>query len=145
EVWPLWVAIVALIGASAAVGIVSESLVGSLEGALKSLQLSESFVGVVVLAIVGNAAEHSTAVMVAHKGRLALAHSISVESSKQTALFVTPVLVLLGTFLVPHDAKPMTFHFSLTEVVAAYVSVLVMSQIVADGETNWFEGAQLLA
>src|SRR5207248_5464077 len=88
EPWPLWAAIVVLLGASALVALVSESLVGSLEGALKTLQMSEAFVGVVILAIVGNASEHSTAVMVAHKGKLALAHAISVESSKQIALFV---------------------------------------------------------
>jgi Ca2+:H+ antiporter len=145
EAWPLWVAVVVLLGASALVALVSESLVGSLEGALHKLQMSESFVGVVVLAIVGNAAEHSTAVLVAHKGRLALAHSIAAESSKQIALFVTPLLVLAGHFLVPEGARPMTLHFSMPEVVAAYVSVLVLNQVVADGETNWLEGAQLLA
>jgi Ca2+:H+ antiporter len=80
----------------------------------------------------------------AHKNKMALAHSIASESSKQIALFVTPVCVLLGAFLVPHGSPPMTLHFSLTEVVAAYVSVLVVNQILADGETTWLEGAQLL-
>lgn len=145
EPWPLWVAVLVLVLASVMTAVVSESLVGALEGALKTLHLNEAFVGVVILAIVGNAAEHSTAVMVARKGRLALAHAISVESSKQIALFVTPVLVLAGHFLVPAGARPMTLHFGLDEVVAAYVSVLVLNQIVADGETNWLEGAQLLA
>jgi Ca2+:H+ antiporter len=97
-----------------------------------------------VLAIVGNAAEHSTAVIMARKGKMSLAYSIAAESSKQIALFVTPICVLLGWFLVPAGAKPMTLHFSLPEVVAAYTSVLVVSQIVADGETTWLEGAQLL-
>ncbi|MBI3726562.1 cation transporter, partial [bacterium] len=69
---------------------------------------------------------------------------IAAESSKQIALFVTPVCVLAGALLVPATARPMTLHFSLPEVVAAYASVLVSNQIVADGETNWMEGVQLL-
>jgi Ca2+:H+ antiporter len=142
--WPIWVAVLVLLGASVLVGAVSESLVGAVERAVDKFHMAEAFVGVVVLAIVGNAAEHSTAVMMAYKNKMALAHSIATESSKQIALFVIPLCVLLGYFLVPHGARPMTLHFSLTEVVAAYASVLVINQILADGETNWLEGAQLL-
>ncbi len=133
-----------LLAASVLVGIVSESLVGAVERAVERFHMAEAFVGVVVLAIVGNAAEHSTAVMMAYKNKMALAHSIAAESSKQIALFIIPLCVFLGYFLVPPGSKPMTLHFSLTEVVAAYVSVLVINQILADGETTWLEGAQLL-
>lgn len=143
--WPLPVTIVVLLVASVLVGIVSEALVGAVEGAVKKFDMPEAFVGVVILAIVGNAAEHSSAVLMAWKGKMSLAHSIAAESSKQIALFVTPLCVLAGIFLVPSGADPMTLHFSSTEVVATYVSVLVVNQILADGETNWLEGAQLLA
>ncbi|MEZ0227942.1 MAG: calcium/proton exchanger [Planctomycetota bacterium] len=144
-VWPIWVAVAVLLVASTGVGIVSESLVGAVETAVERFHMSEAFVGVVILAIVGNAAEHSTAVIMAHKGKMALAHSIAAESSKQIALFVIPVCVLLGAFLVPPGSKElMTLHFSMAEVMAAYVSVLVINQILADGETTWLEGAQLL-
>jgi Ca2+:H+ antiporter len=143
-VWPVPVAVIVLLAASVFVGIVSESLVGAVERAVERFHMGEAFVGVVILAIVGNAAEHSTAVIMAHKGKMALAHSIAAESSKQIALFVIPVCVLLGAFLVPANAPPMTLHFSMTEVIAAYVSVLVINQILADGETTWLEGAQLL-
>lgn len=142
--WPIPVAILVLLGASVLVGIVSESLVGAVQRAVERFHMAEAFVGVVVLAIVGNAAEHSTAVMMAYKNKMALAHSIAAESSKQIALFVIPLCVVVGAFLVPPGAKPMTLHFSLTEVVAAYVSVLVINQILQDGETTWLEGAQLL-
>ncbi len=143
-VWPVWVAVVVLLASSVMVGVVSESLVGAVESAVHRFHMNEAFVGVVILAIVGNAAEHSTAVIMAHKGKMALAHSIAAESSKQIALFVVPVCVLLGAVLVPAGSVPMTLHFSLEEVVAAYVSVLVINQILADGETTWLEGAQLL-
>ncbi len=143
--WPLPVAVIVLLITSVVIGILSESLVGAVEGAVEKFHMPEAFVGVVILAIVGNAAEHSTAVVMAWKGKMSLAHSIAAESSKQIALFVTPACVLLGYFLVPANAHPMTLHFSLTEVVAAYVSVLVVNQILTDGETNWLEGAQLLA
>jgi Ca2+:H+ antiporter len=144
-VWPVWVAVVVLLLSSAGVGVVSESLVGAVETAVARFHMSEAFVGVVILAIVGNAAEHSTAVVMAYKGKMALAHSIAAESSKQIALFVVPVCVLLGAFLVPAGSKElMTLHFSIAEVMAAFVSVLVINQILADGETTWLEGAQLL-
>ncbi|HZU98358.1 MAG TPA: calcium/proton exchanger [Planctomycetota bacterium] len=142
--WPLPAAIVVLLVASVVVGIVSESLVGAVERAIERFHMPELFVGAVILAIVGNAAEHSTAVLMAHKGKIALAHSIAAESAKQIALFVTPLCVLLGAVLVPAGATPMTLHFSPTEVAAAYVSVLISTQILADGETTWLEGAQLL-
>lgn len=143
-VWPVPVAVVVLLMASVLVGVMSESLVGAVEQAVKRFNMSEAFVGVVILAIVGNAAEHSTAVIMAHKGKMALAHSIAAESSKQIALFVIPVCVILGAFLVPAGSPAMTLHFSMPEVIAVYVSVQVINQILADGETTWLEGAQLL-
>jgi Ca2+:H+ antiporter len=142
--WPLLVAVLVLLGTSLVVGVVSESLVGAVQRAIDRFHMAEGFVGVVVIAIVGNASEHSTAVLMAHKNKMRLAHSIAAESSKQIALFVIPLCVLMGAFLVPAGAKPMTLHFPLTEVVAAFASVLVSNQILADGETTWLEGAQLL-
>jgi Ca2+:H+ antiporter len=142
--WPIPAAVVVLLATSVVVGVVSESLVGAIERAIERFHMPELFVGAIILAIVGNAAEHSTAVLMAHKGKIALAHSIAAESAKQIALFVVPLCVLIGTFLVPKGAQPMTLHFPLSEVAAAYVSVLAINQILVDGETTWLEGAQLL-
>jgi Ca2+:H+ antiporter len=130
-----------LVGATAAVAVVSEVLVESLEGASASLGLSRVFVGVVVVAIVGNAAEHSTAVVMALRDKMDLALQIAAESSKQVALFVAPVLVFAGLLL----GKPMDLVFSPLEVVAVGVSVGAVTLVALDGESNWLEGAMLVA
>ena len=121
----------------------AEFLVGAAEHAAGALGLSHVFVGVVIVAIVGNAAEHSTAVMVAMKDKMNLALTIAMESSLQIALFVAPALVFAGA-LFP-GARPMTLRFSDLEVAAVAISVGAMSLIAQDGESNWFEGVLLLA
>jgi Ca2+:H+ antiporter len=120
----------------------SEILVGSIEVAAKSFGMTSIFVGVIVVAIVGNAAEHSTAIMVAIKNRMDLSLGIAIGSSVQIALFVAPVLVFASYFIGPN---PMNLVFSPAEVIAITLSVFILSQISGDGESNWLEGVQLLA
>ena len=139
--WSTRTAVLVLVGATAAVAVVSEILVESLEGASASLGLSRVFVGVIVVAIVGNAAEHSTAVVMALRDKMDLALQIAAESSKQVALFVAPVLVFAGLLL----GKPMDLVFSPLEVVAVGVSVGAVTLVALDGESNWLEGAMLVA
>ncbi len=139
--WSMRRAIVVLVFATSAVAVVSEILVASLEGAAHTLGLSRVFVGVIVVAVVGNAAEHSTAVMMALKDKMDLALQISVESSKQVALFVAPVLVFTGALF----GQPMDLVFTPLEVVAVGVSTGAITLVALDGESNWLEGAMLLA
>ena len=119
----------------------SEILVGALGDATKSLGMTELFVGVVVVAIVGNAAEHATALRVARQNKMDLAMMISVGSSTQIALFVAPLLVFVSVLI----GRPMSLLFSGLEITGIVLSVLIVEMICADGETNWFEGAELLA
>ncbi len=130
-----------LLGATVAVAVISEILVASLEGASKTLGLSRVFVGVVLVAIVGNAAEHSTAVLMAIRDKMDLALNIAVESSKQVALFVAPVLVFAGLAI----GRPMDLVFTELEVVAVAVSAGAVTLVALDGQSNWLEGAMLLA
>jgi Ca2+:H+ antiporter len=134
-------AVGALLASTVLIAVLSEYLVASAEYAAKALHLSDVFIGVMVIAVVGNAAEHSTAVLVARKDKMNLAITIAVESSRQIALFVAPVLVLLGLAF----RQPMTLEFSLLEVGAVGVAVLIVNSIAQDGESNWLEGAMLLA
>jgi Ca2+:H+ antiporter len=97
---------------------------------------------VIVVAVVGNAAEHSTAVMMALKNRMEMAVGIAIGSSLQVALFVAPLLVVASHFLSP---RPMDLVFTPAEVLAIFLGVLITGQIAADGESNWIEGVQLLA
>ena len=132
-----------LLGVSAVlVGLMSEILVGSISEASDDIGLSEFFVGVFVVAIVGNAAEHWVAVLVAAKDKMDLAVNIAVGSSAQIALFVAPVLVLLSFVLGP---EPMALVFNGYELGGLMFAVLIANVIVQDGESNWFEGVQLLA
>ncbi|HYT88354.1 MAG TPA: calcium/proton exchanger [Gemmataceae bacterium] len=138
--WSRRTALLVLLGATAGVAVMSEFLVGSIEAAGHALGLHEVFLGVIVVAIVGNAAEHSTAVMVAMKNKMDLAVTIAVGSSLQIALFVTPVLVF-ASLLTGH---PLDLHFSLMEIVAVIVAIGVLTLVCQDGETHWMEGAMLL-
>jgi Ca2+:H+ antiporter len=133
---------VTLIVATLLVAWMSEVLVGVVEDASHRLGLTSVFVGVVVVAIIGNAAEHSTAVLVAMKNKMDLAMTIAVGSSIQIALFVAPVLVFASYALAP---GPMTFRFTIFEVLAVVLAVSVVHMVAQDGESNWFEGALLLA
>lgn len=138
--WPLWQSITALATATALVAWLSEFLVGSIEGARHALGLTEVFVGVVVIAFVGNAAEHSTAVWSAWKNKMDLSLGIATGSSLQMALFVTPVLVLASYAF----GTPMNLEFSLPEIASIIFSIWIVGKISGDGESNWFEGVQLL-
>jgi Ca2+:H+ antiporter len=132
-----------LLAVSAAfVGLMSEVMVGALEQATRELGMTEVFVGVVLVALVGNAAEHSTAVLVAMKDKMDLAVGIAVGSSIQIALFVAPVLVFASYVLGP---EPMDLRFTPLEVVAVTLSVGIMALVAQDGESHWMEGVQLLA
>jgi len=135
-------AVAMLIGATAGVAWMSELLVGTLSGAAQSLGMSNLFVGVVVVAIIGNAAEHYSAIVMAARNQMDAAISIAVGSSIQIALFVAPVLVFLSYVIAP---QPMDLLFTVFEVVAVGLAVLTIALISHDGETHWMEGVQLLA
>ena len=120
----------------------SELLVGAVEEASRALGFTQVFVGVIVVAVIGNAAEHSTAVLMAMRNKMDLAINIAIGSSLQIALFVAPVLVFLS-YLAPHG--PMDLRFTAFEVVAVAITVGIVSMVAQDGETNWLEGALLLA
>jgi Ca2+:H+ antiporter len=131
-----------VLGAAAILtGFVSEILVHAVDAAGTELGVGKVFMGVVVVAVVGNAAEHSTAVLVAMKNKMDLALGIAMGSSMQIALFVAPVLVIAGHVI----GQPLGLEFTLLEVAAVMLSVFAVGQLVQDGKTNWFEGVQLLA
>ncbi len=138
--WSQQKAIGILLSATVGVVIVAEFLVQALEPAIHSFGFTHTFVGVVVIAIVGNAAEHSTAIMMALKNKMDLAFNIAFESSKQIALFVAPCLVLLSIAM----GKNLTLEFSHMEVVGMGVGVGAATLIGLDGESNWLEGVMLL-
>jgi Ca2+:H+ antiporter len=140
--WSVRRSVAVLAGSTALVAWMSEILVGSVEPASHAWGMTSLFVGVVVVAIVGNAAEHSSAVMAALKNRMDLSLAIAIGSSIQVALFVAPVLVLASRFVGP---RPMDLVFSVAEVVAIVMAVVIVGQISSDGESNWLEGAMLLA
>jgi Ca2+:H+ antiporter len=130
----------ALVAATALVAIESEVLVGALEPALKDLGLSKFFVGLIIVPIIGNAAEHSSAVMFAVRNKLDVTLEIATGSSVQIALFVAPVLVFISLAV----GHPMDFVFSTFEIAAVALSTLIVALISRDGRTNWLEGAQLM-
>jgi Ca2+:H+ antiporter len=120
----------------------SEILVGSVEQAAEAVGMSSLFVGIIVVAIVGNAAEHSTAVLVAIKNRMDLSFGIAIGSSTQIALFVAPLLVFLSHMMAP---QPMDLVFTRGEVLAIILSTFMVAFAAGDGRSSWFMGAQLLA
>ncbi|HEX8123882.1 MAG TPA: calcium/proton exchanger [Solirubrobacteraceae bacterium] len=140
--WPIRRSVITLALAGVAVGFMSEILVGSLEEASHTFGLSEFFVGLIVVAIVGNAAEHWVAIYFAAKDKMDLSVNIAIGSSAQIALFVAPVLVLLSFAVGPH---PMSLVFNGFELVGVFLAILVANFVVSEGESTWFEGVQLLA
>ncbi len=140
--WPVRRAAIYLAISAVAVGLMSEILVGSISEASEEIGLSEFFVGVFIVAIVGNAAEHWVAVLVAAKDKMDLAVNIAIGSSAQIALFVAPVLVLLSFFVGPN---PMALVFNGYELGGLLFAVLIANLVTQEGESNWFEGVQLLA
>jgi Ca2+:H+ antiporter len=142
EPWSLRRSMIALAIGGAAVGVMSEILVGSIAETASKIGLSEFFIGVIVVAIVGNAAEHWVAVYVAAKNKMDLAVNIAVGSSAQIALFVVPVLVLVS-FVV--GDFPMALVLNGFELAAIFFAVLIANHVTNEGESTWFEGLQLLA
>ncbi|HYF27127.1 MAG TPA: calcium/proton exchanger [Baekduia sp.] len=140
--WSVRRAVIALGIAGVAVGGMSEILVGSIGEASETIGLSEFFVGVIVVAIVGNAAEHWVAVLVAYKDKMDLAVNISIGSSAQIALFAAPVLVLASYVIGPH---PMALVFNGFELAAILLAIIIANHVTHEGESTWFEGIQLLA
>jgi Ca2+:H+ antiporter len=140
--WSVRRGVTALAIAGVLVGVMSEVLVGSISEAAESIGLSEFFIGAIVVAIVGNAAEHWVAVLVAAKNKMDLAVNIAIGSSVQIALFVAPVLVLLSFAFGDH---PMPLVFNGFELAAVVLAVLIANFVTAEGESNWFEGVQLLS
>jgi Ca2+:H+ antiporter len=148
ERWSAKKSVILLLVASAGIAVVAEMLVGSAEAMAEQLGWNRIFVGVILLAIIGNAAEHSTALLLAKRNDMDTAMTIAHQSSLQIALFATPFLVLLSTALtachVGHS-RHMDLIFSPMEVVAVMITVLIVVVLGLDGATNWFEGALLLA
>ncbi|UGS37964.1 calcium/proton exchanger [Capillimicrobium parvum] len=140
--WSVRKAVIALAIAGVAVGVMSEILVGSISEAAHTIGLSEFFVGVIVVAIVGNAAEHWVAVLVASKNKMDLAVNIAIGSSAQIALFAVPFLVIASFFIGP---GPLALVFNGFELGALIIAVLVATHVTNEGESTWFEGVQLLA
>ena len=138
--WSLWQAIGGLLGAAILAAWMSEILVGAAEGTGKALGMSQSFVGIVFLAIVGGAAESSSVIVTARKNRMDLSVSIALGSCIQIALFVAPVLVLASYFIAP---QPFELSFSRAEVGSLFLAVLIGTLVCGDGQSNWFKGVQL--
>ncbi|MFD1708300.1 calcium/proton exchanger [Siminovitchia sediminis] len=139
--WSKWKAIVILFLATLAVAYVSESLVHTFQAVGETFGWSELFIGVIIVAIVGNAAEHASAIIMAYKNKMEVAVEIAIGSTLQIAMFVAPVLVLLSLFF----PTQMPLVFTVPELVAMATAVLLAIVIVNDGESNWFEGLTMLA
>lgn len=139
--WSIKYAAFILVIATIAVGVESEILVGSIEHVSQSLGLTELFIGVIVVAIIGNAAEHSTAILMAIKNKMDLSMNIAMGSSTQIALLIAPVLVFISWLM----GTPMNLVFNEFEVVAVIAAVVIANMISTDGESNWLEGVQLIA
>ena len=139
--WSRRKSVIVLVLSTIAIAVMSEFLVSSVDAAREKLGFSEVFVGIIVVAIIGNAAEHSTAVLMAMKNKMDLSLGIAVGSSLQIALFVAPVLVFVSYLF----GQPMNLEFSVPEVVAVIAAVVIAADISGDGESNWMEGVQLLS
>ena len=139
--WSLRRALTLLVVATALVAWLSEILVGVTEATIADLGVSELFLGVIIIPLVGNAAEHGAAVMMAAKNKMDLSFAIAVGSSTQIALFVAPLMIFISLLV----GNPMDLAFTAFEVTAVALSVGVVVVISLDGESNWLEGAQLLA
>jgi Ca2+:H+ antiporter len=140
--WSVKTAVIVLAGAGVAVGIMSEILVGSIAEASEAIGLSEFFVGLIVVAIIGNAAEHWVAIYFAARDKMDLSVNIAIGSSAQIALFAAPVLVLVSFFVGPN---PMALVFNGFELGAVFLAILIANHVTQDGESTWYEGVQLLA
>ena len=133
--------IILLIVATVLVSWMAEILVHSVESAAEDFGLPHLFIGVILLPLFGNAAEHFTAVTVAGKDKMDLSFAISMGSSTQIAVFIAPLMVIIAWAL----GVPLTFEFGILETVSAFLAVLIVNSIAADGKSNWLEGAMLLS
>jgi Ca2+:H+ antiporter len=131
---------IALVLVTVLVSVCAEYLVNSIDSIVESAHISKTFVGLILIPIVGNAAEHVTAVVVAYKGKMDLAINVAIGSSMQIALFVTPFLVILGWIM----GQPMTLHFQGFETIIFFISVLIVNYLIQDGKSNYLEGAMCL-
>jgi len=138
--WSLRISLVVLLGSTALIAWLSEILVGSVEHTVEVLGLSEFFVGIIIVPLIGNVAEHLVAVTAALKNHMELSMSISLGSSLQVALFVAPMLVFISLLL----GNPLTLEFNQFEFVALVGAALIAASAARDGESNWLEGAMLL-
>ncbi|SZF00816.1 unnamed protein product [Blumeria hordei] len=136
----VWAATSVLIVVTIAVAICAEYLVDSINPIVSTLHISKTFIGLILIPIVGNAAEHATAVVVAVKDKMDLAMGVAIGSSLQIALLVTPTLVILGWII----GQPLTLHFETFETMVFFLSVLVVTYVIQDGKSNYLEGAMLL-
>lgn len=140
--WSKRTALMVLGLSTVAIAWLSEVLVGAVEPAVAAMGLSEFFVGIIIIPIVGNAAEHLVAVTVARQNKMELSMSIALGSSMQIALLVAPLLVLLSLFIAP---EPMDLVFNPFELEALGAATIIAAFVALDGESNWMEGIQLLA
>lgn len=140
--WSVRFSLVMLLAATAGLSWMSHLLVGTLEEARESLGMNEVFTGVIVVAVIGNAAEHSIAILLAAKNKMDAAVQIAVGSGIQVALLVAPVLVF-ASMLMGHE-HPLDLHFSLMETITVVIAVFVLSLVCHDGETHWMEGVMML-
>lgn len=139
--WPIRKSVLYLLGSTVLIAVLSEVLVTSVEPTVAALGVSEFFIGIVVVPLVGNVAEHLVAVQAALKNKMELSLAVSLGSSLQIALFVAPVLVFLSLAL----GNPLTLVFNQFEIVALFAGSIIAAFVAMDGESNWLEGAQLLA
>jgi Ca2+:H+ antiporter len=139
--WSVGRALGMLGGATVLVALMSEFLVGALEETVEKVGVSKLFVGLIIVPLVGNAAEHSSAILLAMKNKMDVSIEIAIGSSTQIALFIAPLLVFVSLAV----GHPMDFIFSGIEIAAVAFSSAILGFIVLDGRSNWFEGAQLVA
>lgn len=139
--WSVRTALVVLLGSTLGVAYLSEALVGAVEPVVASLGISEFFLGIILIPLIGNVAEHLVAVQVAMQNKMDLSVEISLASSLQIALFVAPVLVFVSLLM----GNPLTLIFNQFELLALIAGVLIAALVSYDGESNWLEGAELLA
>jgi Ca2+:H+ antiporter len=139
--WSKKKSFILLAGSMLGVIVVSEILVGSVEATGKQLGFGELFVGAIIVGIVGNAAEHSSAIMLARKNKIELSIGIAAGSGTQIALFVVPILVIAGVAM----GQPFTLVFTLFELATMFLAAIILNLIVHDGKSNWFEGMMLTA
>jgi Ca2+:H+ antiporter len=138
--WSVAKSVVILLAATLAVSWVSEILVGSIEPVVDRFGWTQLFIGVVFVAIIGNIAEHFSAITVAMKNRMDLAVQISIGSATQIIMFVAPALVIISLFF----ASPMSLIFNIFELFTIFFAILITNSVISDGESNWFEGVQLI-